>query len=318
MSSRLYRLYGLRLRSVLPLPAPPEGSGPVDADIVRGSGARFARVRAALDPLDAAAWFQHRPLADGAHYLRWSGLFEFLVERGGRRIVCRALAGAAPRAFETYLLGQVLSFALVERGMEPLHSTAVVVGGVAVGFVGDCGDGKSTLGAAFLRAGDPLLTDDLLVLGRSGGGFVAHPGPPRIKLMPDTARAVLRGLAGTPMNDAGPKLVIPLPATGGWAWRGPAPLARIYVLRPPDGRAPRGRAVIRRLAPRRAFVELTRNTFNACVVGPRRLARQFDLAARVSATVPVMSLAVPRGLGRLAAARDAILADLAGGADRVA
>src|SRR5207249_809831 len=194
-----------------------------DVEITRGRAAAFAAVRRTLHPrLDGRRWFEDRMLSDRRRYLRWRGLFEFLVAADGRRIVARPLPGLArmPRAFETYLLGQVLSFALIARGLEPLHATAVVVGGGAVGFLGDCGRGKSTLGAA------------------------------------------RRGVA------------------------------------------------IRPLSPRRAFVELTRNTFNACVLDASRLARQFDLAARVAAAVPVKTLAYPRGLGRLAEVRAAIEADL--------
>ena len=94
---------------------------------------------------------------------------------------------------------------------------------------------------------------------------------------------------------------------GARAAREAAPLRALYVLRP--GRAGRGVA-IRTLSRRRAFVALTRNTFNACVLDTARLARQFDLAARVAAAVPVKTLAYPRGLGRLAAVRAAVEADV--------
>jgi hypothetical protein len=46
------------------------------------------------------------------------------------------------------------------------------------------------------------------------------------------------------------------------------------------------------------------------VLDGARLARQFDLAARVAAAVPVKTLEYPRGLGRLAAVRAAIEADV--------
>lgn len=307
---RTTELYGLRLRSALPLPgARRRAREPADVEIVRGRAREFAAVRRALaPPLNAASWFEERALPDGRRYLRWAGLFEFLVAADGGRVVARRLRGAArvPRAFETYLLGQVLSFALLARGLEPLHATAVVVDAGAVGFLGDCGQGKSTLGAAFVRAGHALLTDDLLVLRASGGGFSAAAGPPRIKLFREPAdRTLGRRARGTPMNDLGAKLVFPL---GRRAARSAAPLRALYVLRP--GRA-RRRVAIRTLSPRRAFVELTRNTFNACVVDAPRLARQFDLAARLAAAVPVKTLAYPRGLGRLAAVRAAIETDLA-------
>ena len=302
-------LYGLRLRSALPLPrARRRGRGPADVAIVRGRAAEFAAVRRALAPaLHRAWWFEDRALADGRRYVRWAGLFEFLVGADGRSVMARRLPAAAamPRAFETYLLGQVLSFALIARGLEPLHATAVVVGGGAVGFLGDCGQGKSTLGAAFVRAGHALLTDDLLVLRAAGDGFHAAPGPPRIKLFAEPAARVLGpAVHGTPMNDRGGKLVFALGARGA---RGAVPLRALYVLRPGPAR---GGVAIHALSPRRAFVELTRNTFNACVVDAARLGRQFDLAARVAVGVPVKTLAYPRGLGRIGAVRAAVEADL--------
>jgi hypothetical protein len=301
-------LYGLRLQSALPLPRScASARGPADVEIVRGSAAEMAVVRRMLEPaVDPARWLEHRTLADGRSYVRWAGLFEFLVAADGTRIVARRLAAtpAMPRAFETYLLGQVLSFALIARGLEPLHATAVLVGHGAVGFLGDCGQGKSTLAAAFVCAGHALLTDDLLVLRPDGGRFSAAAGPPRLKLFANPARRLLGATHGTPMNGRGSKLVFPL---GARAARAAAPLRALYVLRP----SRRGRAVtIRALSPRRAFVELTRSTFNACVLDGARLARQFDLAARVVARVPVKSLEYPRGFGRLAAVRAAIEADL--------
>ena len=302
-------VYGLRVRSALPLPrACRDAQGGADVEVVSGRAAAFTAVRAGLaPPLGRGRWFEERTLADGRRYLRWAGLFEFLVSPDGRHIAARRLARPArmPRAFETYLLGQVLSFALIARGLEPLHATVVVVGDGAIGFLGDCGQGKSTLGAAFVRAGHRLLTDDLLVLYDRGGGLSAAAGPPRIKLFRGPARRVLgRGARGTPMNGRGGKLVFPI---GSRAARSATPLRALYVLRP--GGARRGVA-IRALSPRRAFVELTRNTFNACVLDPARLARQFALAARVACRVPVKTLAYPRDLDRLAAVRTAIEADV--------
>jgi hypothetical protein len=208
-------------------------------------------------------------------------------------------------------LGQVLSFALLKHGIEPLHSTAVVVDGGVVGFIGDCGYGKSSLGGAFLQAGYPLLTDDLLVLKEEGQDFLAYPGPPRIKLFPRIARRLLgEGITGSPMNSFTPKLVIPLGRDGGMCWSGAAPLRAIYVLTRPLKRSRSDRIAIRPLSPRRAVLELLRNTFNNIIVEPDRLRRQLDLAARLARKIPVRSLSFPRRLQRLPAVREAILSDL--------
>ncbi|PYT92309.1 MAG: hypothetical protein DMG36_15620 [Acidobacteria bacterium] len=82
-------------------------------------------------------WFHYAPLEDGSDYLRWTGLFEFLISADGRRIAARTLTDISQEAFQTYLLGQVLSFALLKQGIESLHSTVVAVDGGAVAILGD-------------------------------------------------------------------------------------------------------------------------------------------------------------------------------------
>lgn len=312
-SRPVYQVYGLRIRSVIPLPClVPGRPGPVEAEVVNGSAAPFSRAHRAIGSgPNGTPWFRYARLPDGADYLRWAGLFEFLISADGRKIACRSLDGTPREIFQTYLLGQVLSFALLGRGIEPLHSTAVVVDGKAVGFVGDCGYGKSSLGAAFLQAGHRLLTDDLLVVKEEGQGFMAYPGPPRIKLFPDVAKSLLgERITGTPMNNLTPKLVIPLGGDPKWLWQQPAPLRAIYVLPPPRERGGTDRVTIRRLSVRRAFVELLKSSFNAMVVEPARLKRQFDQTARLAGKIPIKALSFPRTLDRLPLVREAILSDL--------
>jgi hypothetical protein len=106
--------------------------------------------------------------------------------------------------------------------------------------------------------------------------------------------------------------VIPLGRDGKTVWRGASPLKAIYVLAPPAQISRRDRIVIRPLSPRRAFLELLRNTFNNMIVDPARLTRQFDLAARLARKIPVKSLSFPRRLERLPAVREAIERDFGG------
>lgn len=308
----VYRAYGVRLQSPWPLPCAPRGrSGLVRVELSRAPASRFGRLRREANGASRRDdWFRYFRHRDGSEYLRWSGLFEFVVSADGGGIACRPLNGASREAFHTYLLGQVLSFALLKQGIEPLHATAVVIDGEAVAFVGDCGYGKSSLGAAFLRAGCPLLTDDLLVVTEEGGRLLAHPGVPRIKLFPEVAGRLLGGwAAGSPMNNATPKLVIPLPRP--MFWQRAVPLKAIYVLGPPSRRPRGGRVTLRSLPARRAVLELLKNTFNPVVVEPARLERQLEIAVRLARRIPVKSLAFPRRLGRLAAVVETIRRGLA-------
>ncbi len=303
-----YHVYGVRIESAWPLPYP-QTPAPWLAKVAlrKGTAAQFERALGTIPILPNGTPWLTAPLPDGSRYLRWSGVFEFLILKDGRSVLCRPLAAQGIEAFHTHL-GPSLSFALINLGIEPLHSTTLVIDGQAVALMGNCGYGKSSLGASFVHAGHALLTDDLLVLSHEGGAFMAYPGTPRVKLYPAIARAIfgprVRGLRLEPLT---PKLIIPLDAAQ--SRRTPAPLKAIYMLRPATARTAPG-VVIRTLSPRRAFVELVRNTFNMAVDEPSRLERQFALATRLALAVPVKSLSYPRKIGMLAKAREAILADL--------
>ena len=141
---------------------------------------------------------------------------------------------ASLESFTVYFLGQVLSFSLLARGIEPLHGSAVVVDGSAIVFLGACGAGKSTLAAAMIARGYPAITDDVVVLRPSEKGWVVEPGIPRIKLFPATARKLLGARDATRMNTGTTKLVMPLAANE--AVRRPMPVETLYVLPAVDQR----------------------------------------------------------------------------------
>lgn len=310
---RLYYLYGLRLRSEWPLPYP---RGPVsclaEVGLVQGSTSRFSKaIKEARAATDRTAWARGVRLADGQTYLRWSERCEFLISADGLVIAARALRRSSREAFHTYLLGQALSFALIQQGIDPLHATVVTIDGIAVAFLGDSGYGKSSLAAAFVHAGHRVLTDDLLVLSERAGGFTAHPGPPRIKLFPEMARKVL-GPHGrpTPIATTTTKLLIPLDQHQ--VFTSAVPLKMIYVLAQPAHRgSDRKTVAIRRLSRRQACLELLRNAFNTAVTDVNRLTRQLDFATSVAGGVPLKRIAYPRTVRALPVVQQAILADLA-------
>lgn len=293
--ARTYRLYGLSVGSPLALPAPRTRRA-ADVTLVP------RRLLPSHQALATRDWFAHRRLADGSTYLHWRGLAEFLISPDGRQIGWRRSARASNEAFRSYLLSQVLSFSLLARGREPLHASAVAVDGGVIAFVGNCGLGKSSLTAAFLRAGYPMVTDDLLVLSRRGAGYLVEVGVPRIKLFPHVARRLLEIQSGWRMNPGTAKLVLPVPR----AMRaiGRLPLHTMYVLQ-------RGRSVrITPLAPAAAFVEVVRCAFNTVELDAGRLASQFRFARGLAAAARVRRLSYPRRLASLGQVRAAILSDL--------
>lgn len=154
-----------------------------------------------------------------------------------------------------------------------------------------------------------MLTDDLLVLRKIAGGFLAYPGPPRIKLFPKLARKFLGSVSnGVAMNSETKKLIFPLSASRRCDI--PVPLKGVYTLAAPREVFRKQPVRIETLSPRMSFLELVKNTFNYRVVNSDRLERQFNETARVVSVVPVKKISYPRVLSQLPAVRDAILADL--------
>ncbi len=286
-----------------------ERSSP-DVRLRPGRRTRFERARSVLELTSKGQeWFECRRLENGATYLRWDGLFEFLIAPDGRTIEYRRLQKATTESLTTYLLGQVLSFSLLSFGYDPLHATAVVINGEAVAFLGDCGYGKSTLGAAFVARGFPILTDDVLALRVQDGRWIAYPGPRRLKLFPSVAHKVLARDSGRLLNPGTSKLVLPLAA--GEACSRAVPVRALYVLRDPT-RGRRSQPAHVKIAPLRgpkAFLEVTRSAFNLVQVDRARLENHFTMAARLASDVPLRRLTYPRTLDSLGAVCDAVLKD---------
>lgn len=91
--------------------------------------------------------------------------------------------GADPREIRIFLLGVCFSILMVNRGIAPMHASGVMIDGKAYIIVGDCGAGKSTLGAAFRKAGYKLISDDIVGLSiDSNNKLTAYPGYPQQKL----------------------------------------------------------------------------------------------------------------------------------------
>lgn len=276
-----------------------------------GDPARFSRAERQLARPSTPTRLHYLDTDDGSRYLRWPGLFEFLISRDGRRVEYHQSSEGPAESLATYLLGQALSFSLLALGFEPLHATVVAVGDRAIALVGDCGYGKSTLAAALVARGLPVLTDDLMVLEPRGDGWMVQPGIPRLKLFPSAARRVLgHHQGGIPMNDRTAKLVIPLGARQSISRA--LPLKALYLLPEPGRRTGVGRHVrIEPVSGSGAFLEIVRAAFNSIVTDKQRLASQFAFAERLTASVPIRRLSYRRSFASLQAVCSAILADVA-------
>ena len=297
-SFRDYSIYGISIRSHFPIAHCDAVARPRAPRVIIAK----SRVPLAAGEWGPEPWFTQKLLPDGSVYLRWSGLFEFLISANGRRISSRELKDSTPEAFSTYLLGQVLSFGLVKQGLESLHASAIVVDGGSIGFLGDCGQGKSTLLASFLQEGLKQLTDDLLLVRRKRDLIISYPGPLRIKLLPASAFLLGKQAQGVAMNPLVPKMVIPVAAKK--FQRTPVPLKALYLLAQ-GGSSQRIR--ITAIPHAKALLGLVTNSFNISLKDPPRLERQFRWATEIVSSIPVRQISYPRNYDALPAVRAAIL-----------
>jgi hypothetical protein len=293
----MYAAYGLAVLSDSPLDLPEDGPTPFGSIRVRaGAPPEFdaALAESQLDPLQGS-WCQYAVLSGGSTYVRWESVGEFLVPADGGEVRYRRFDERNEASFQVYMLGQALSFALINSGLEPLHGTAVVVDGHAVALLGESGAGKSTLASALIDAGFQLLTDDVLMPYDLHGGVYVLPGPARIKLFPDIAASRPAGdEGGAAMNPFTDKLIVPLAPRH--VCRRAVRLKAVYVIDAPEPAADAGRVVAGPLAPRHAVMALVRSAFNRYVVGAERLARQLSASVALAERVPVRRLTYPRTL----------------------
>jgi hypothetical protein len=241
-----------------------------------------------FDDGDARGWIQ-RPVPFVV-----MGAAQVLI--GDRVVTMTAEPGRGAEAFDralpltlTWLLGAV------DRWV--IHAAAVVApDGRAVVAVGPGGAGKSTVAAAALGAGWPVLADDLVVL-RLGPEGLEVCGVPRPLAVPSEFSGLGPAIVGDPRR----RRRISGALTDGW-W----PIGRLAVL----AHGETGSTTVRALDAMEAFRPVRTAHFAADV--PSRMAGWFPIAGRL-ARLPTVRLALgTRDEVRLASTIEALapLADL--------
>ncbi|MBW4668554.1 MAG: serine kinase [Cyanomargarita calcarea GSE-NOS-MK-12-04C] len=187
-------------------------------------------------------------------YFFWNQIGKFLVQNG-TEIVIEPLPKIEERSIRLPLLGTIMAVLLHQRGLLVLHASAVAINDGVVAFLGNKGQGKSTMAATLYGRGHHLMADDLVVIKFSDSECpFAIPGFPQFKLWPSSA---IHSLGDNPET-------LPQLATG-YEKRArrvvdrflekPMQLKRIYVLS--EGLLPK----ITPIQPQEAIVQLIINSY---------------------------------------------------------
>ena len=287
-----YRLYGLCIRSELPLTAPPAPESSV-ADLTVQCGEELSATAA---PPAGEVWakadfgngfgVQLTKTAAG-----WSLFYpqtgEFRLSADLRFATAHALPGKAA-VLPLLLLGSVPAWWLNLRGEAVLHASAVALGGEALAFIGASGMGKSTLATLLCSAGAGLVTDDVLRLKPEGEAFLCHWGTGELRLRPSAASlADLFPPSNANRSADGRSTLLLAPSE-------PA-LPRLRAILIPQPSREQQELEVERLSLVQASFHLNGYP-RVCgwqVDEPRR--RQFTLFARLAEAVPVFRIKVPWG-----------------------
>lgn len=181
---RLYRyqVYGLVVESEMELPELVlAGNSMPDVQI------RFGEVPEAVDdPIIQWSWCT---ASSSEYILTVKGVARYHVCKGRFITIERRLELPEPVAapdIRLWLLGSAFGALLHQRGLLPLHVSAVKAPTGVWAFTGESGEGKSTL-AGFLkrRFGWELVSDDVSVISPELASPLIYPGPRKLKLWKD-------------------------------------------------------------------------------------------------------------------------------------
>ncbi|GBF33823.1 serine kinase of the HPr protein [Desulfocucumis palustris] len=165
------------------------------------------------------------------HFLfKVSGVGCYYVTNGNR-IVVEPAEQAEEISVRLFLLGTAFGSLLMQRGMLPIHGSAVVSNSCCVVFTGVSGAGKSTLLAAFRERGYSFLTDDVAAVSVDADGVARGLSAyPQQKLWRDSADTIGIDTASlTPFYSRLNRDKFAVPVHKGF-WQSSAPLVAIYEI----------------------------------------------------------------------------------------
>lgn len=233
---------------------------------------------------------------------------QFVVDCEGREIWTTWPESLTLEDTATYLLGQVMGFVLLLRGLVCLHASAIVVNGAAIALVGPAGAGKSTTAAAFAERGFSVLAEDVVTLDDHRDRFLVRPAYPCIRLWP-AAAATLYGSRSAlpPLTPNWDKCYLDLTQASRQFENEPRRLAAIYLLceRSDDSRAPFVASIDRQ----EGLISLIANTYGTKLLDKQMRAREFELLSRVLAHVPLRRVTPHTDPGLLAELCNQIVSD---------
>jgi hypothetical protein len=248
-------------------------------------------------------------LLEGKYYrFCYSDQTEFVVDQSGTEIWAQWPETLTLEDTATYLLGPIMGFVMLLRGVFCLHASAIAIGERAIALIGPAGSGKSTTAAAFSGRGFSILAEDVVTLDDREDHFLVRPAYPCIRLWPASVET-LYGIETylpklTPNWD---KRYLDLTERPEQFQQQPLPLAAVYLLgeRREDPLAP----FVEPLDRGEGLMSLVANTYATKLMEKEMRAREFELLTRVLNNIPLRRVTPHANPARIPELCDSILGD---------
>jgi len=216
----------------------------------------------------------------------------FLVSEGEEIVYERG--GASDREVALFLLGSAWGGLCYQRGLLPLHASAIIEKGAVHAFTGPSGAGKSTLSAVLADRGRSFFTDDVLIIDPAeiGAATPCYAGQKDLKLWKDALKftSAEKMSAVRDIEDFQKYFAIPANSEGASAGR----LASLSILRSHNIRQDKDPFAIEKLSGAQALKQLRDSVYRprlATVVWGRQ--KLFQTLAQLIAGVHVQTFDRP-------------------------
>lgn len=295
-----YQIYGLVVEvdfdlGILPLKTNP--TRPVDVRICRSPYPLSLKAQN-----HSGSWLTYEKSSEAHLRLTWEDHFSFEIDFEKNQIFYHKNSRLSLESLSCFLFGPVLSTFHLEKGLEPLHGTALYKGGKTIALLGQSGYGKSTLAAEFLRQGWKLWTDDMLALTYEDGCFQISSGLPRLKLYPDSAHLLLAKsnlfFDSSAMTLDSQKRVYSLPDQTESLPK-TLPISAFFQIKESEKHF-RGPAVLSAMDEKEKFLCVLENIYNLFIDHNERRAQQFNWAKNLSKSCDFYYFQFERNYSRLA------------------
>ncbi len=319
--SSTYLVFGLLLRSNLPIPelvpAGAPSSNPVVKIHMNASPSReipsepetLTYTSAYTDPTGQPA-LRIWKTADGQflHLLYFDGT-QFWIDCRGTELWAQWPANLTIEDTATYLLGPVLGLLLRLRGVTCLHASAISVGDRAIAFVGSEGAGKSTTAAKFAQMGYPVISDDVVAITERQGAYHVFPAYPYLCLWSDSVTMVYGSGKILPSFSANfDKRLLSLSGNNLKFEDKQLQLGALFILgeRTSLPNAPR----VEPLALKEGLLSLVANSYASNLLDKNMRAVEFEVLGRILRRIPVQRLIPHEDPGQIGRLCDVVLRSL--------